>query len=490
MTGFSLRLPSKGNRQLLWTFSALYIVAFGLTLLRSNLLLWDDSEVYRTLERARETFRDAGSPPWREWIELSALGANQSLFRAATFVIFISSGICFVSILSHTPGISQLQAWVAGLVFLLAPFNSARVAMITFISAVSIGFFFVGWLLLTKESQLSRWIGVLPLALAATNKALQTMILVPVAHMMYVRFRSGASPRSLRFWAPSALLLLPVGARLGSALIWPPNGPYAEYYSIRSQGLIRAILLFGIALILLLLAIRLARRSHTQSGDWTLPAVGGVVLALGAFPYVVGGHLPDIGQLILAITPGQSDWDSRHTATLGVGLGLLAAGFVATDASQVPSSTRLTRGVRFTLAIFLILNITFSMEYVRDDIKHRHLVEEIRSLQDLAGVTSLVVVDQSQRFNARGRVLRRYEWQYLFETAGWPQVVDIYGHQGVCNATPPSHLLTVSPERGRLATLLRRDPALTVQLRTFEAGVDGFISIRTFDSEPRRYCLQ
>jgi len=61
----------------------------------------------------------------------------------------------------------------------------------------------------------------------------------------------------------------------------------------------------------------------------TLLLIGVDVVAIGAAPYLVGGHFQTISEWIMDFTPAASDWHSRHQLLLGLGFAITITGLLA-----------------------------------------------------------------------------------------------------------------------------------------------------------------
>ena len=447
-----------------------YLVSFGAMLLIGNYRIWDDATTYASAESGAQMFDEAGSTPLRTWLEFDVLRANPLLFRLVTLAAYFFAAWLFHGILRRTPGITIMQARVASLLFLLAPVNSARIAMIMTFTAVSTLLFLAGWRLLIERHPAARVTGIIALGVGVMTPALQPMILLPVAHLLCAGWKSGADRRRVKSWAPCLLLVLPVLAELLQTYVWPPDGSYEQYYAIRLVGVMRAS--FVLALALALLAVHWYRRH--RNGDATLStllsSVGIVILAIGAFPYIVGGHLTSTADWLLPMVPEHSDWDSRHTALFGLGIGVVGAGFVSLSRDGSRSRDPIApRGVALALSLFVFLNAIFSFEYVRDVIEKRDFVDEVADTVDLTGVQSLIIRDWSAGIDARGRSIRDAEWLYLLGEAGWANVEYVYRSGFTdCNPVPPTHALVIASTTGSLGTLVRRGTDLWVKVEPYD----------------------
>jgi len=461
LKGFPLRLAA-----------SLYVLSFGLTLALGRRRMWDDTSVYTNESYGRSALTIAGSPPWRAWLEFEVLAANPITFRLVTFAVTFLTGLLFYLILVGTPHVTARQARIASLLFLVAPVNSARISMITAFYTMTTLAFFLGWWLTTSARRPLIAAGIGLLLVANSHSALQPLTLLVVGHLMYVRWSTGSDLRKPATWLPTLLLLVPFGAEILNALFWPVGDDYAQYYAIRPQGVVRATALLSIAVVVLLVSVV---RFRMRRSEVLLPAVGGVALALGSYAYIVGGHLVGVAQWLLPLVPEHSDWDSRHTALLGIGVGLIGAGFAREPASH--GATRvsaLSSGSALAVTVFVLLNLTFSLEYFRDGIERHDFIREARTTVDLSGIRSLVVVDRTLGTDARGRIVRDAEWDWLLAEAGWPEVEFIFRFgRGDCQPEPPTHALVVAMTTGRLRMLIERDTDLWLKVEPYNEREHG-----------------
>ena len=91
---------------------------------------------------------------------------------------------------------------------------------------------------------------------------------------------------------------------------------------------------------------------------------------------------------------------------------------------------------------------------------------QFSQLDELKTNSSLMIADEAYRFNARGRVLRPYEWAAMLTKS-------VPGNQEFitdtikfirCNEFKPSLILTVIATNGRLESLLTRKLGIRVQV--------------------------
>ena len=123
-------------------------------------------------------------------------------------------------------------------------------------------------------------------------------------------------------------------------------------------------------------------------------------------------------------------------------------------------------GVLAFAVISVILNFTFSQEYYLDSLKQKEVMEQFSQLDELKMNSSLMISDEAYRFNARGRVLRSYEWAaMLAKSVPGDQEFVVEPTRFVrCDEFKPSLILTVIATNGRLESLLTRKLGIQVRV--------------------------
>jgi hypothetical protein len=108
------------------------------------------------------------------------------------------------------------------------------------------------------------------------------------------------------------------------------------------------------------------------------------------------------------------------------------------------------------LATFIVLNVTFAQEYFLDSRKQDAVLDAMASNPDLKSVRSIYIDDQAVRFNARGRLIRSYEWEGMLDKAlGSKLIKGSYLQYPNCKDFQPDAIVHISSPNGRLESTLR-----------------------------------
>ena len=173
---------------------------------------------------------------------------------------------------------------------------------------------------------------------------------------------------------------------------------------------------------------------------------------VGATPYIIGGHLVDISYWMLNFVPGASDWNSRHQLVLGLGLSLLICGVIGDLDSRFKRQS-----LRVLFGLCVVWNLTYMHGYYLDSIKQNEIISAIRQSNDFNDSKIIMVNDLADRFNARGRGIRSYEFDGMFDFAkSASDVKTITGYSYVkCNDEfIPDTLMTITARNGRLESTI------------------------------------
>ena len=447
----------------MWALSV-YVVSYGLVLTFLGAYFWDDWITYYNQSDGaiEEALRIRGDWPTRAFFESTILGARPELFKILTLVAYFTSGWLLFHILGTLNFLKNNQVRLITILFLILPINSARVAMVDFAYACSLLLFFSAWFLLVRKSS---WIRDLLAAILfilsfGATASLLVFLLVPCAHRLYLRL-SDSSSEGNRAWLSSLTIFLM------SPAFWfldrrfnSPQGSYLTMYSLQKSGVVRALILFLIACIVLLWFIKVGSHDLTEKSRNLLISLGIVLVIIGAAPYIVAGHLVDVSEWMFNFVPRASDWSSRHQLLLGLGLAVIIVGILGELESRFKRNLATS-----IIGICVLLNATFMHAYFLDSLKQDQFIDAIKQNTDLSVSKVIMIDDQAERFNARGRFIRYYEWDAMFVSAyGNDTKNTISGLSYVDCASDliPDTLLTITATNGRLKATLLRDIGINV----------------------------
>ena len=421
---------------------------------------WDDWYIYfdRTDKEVESLLRQHTDLPIRSFIELNIFGNRPELFHLGILACYFLAGWCLFHILGTLKFLSNAQVEVITILFLVLPINSARVAMIDFAYGLSLASFFAGWyFLVAKKSRLSACLAfVLFICSFFSTASMLVFFMIPVTHRTYLRFIGDSfnKSRTIIFWAvwaSTAPLYWFVSRRF-----FPPQGIHLVMYSLQKSGTARALILFILCCLIMGWYLKIGLRDEEDSNRYLLICLGLVVTAIGAAPYIVAGHLVDASAWMLNFVPRASQWDSRHQLLLGLGLSTLIAGILGEI-----NSTFKRRLVRVLIGMFVLLNLTYMHSYFLDSMKQKEVISAIEANPEMKNARVIMIYDlTTDRYNARGRDIRSYEWDAMFSSIYHDDLresIDGYDFVDCASGPIPDTLLTITATNGRFkATLLRQ----------------------------------
>ena len=424
---------------------------------------WDDYIRGESKNVVAAQAKLAGFPPWREFIEFSIFQNSAALFHITTPVCFFVAAIALHKVLRSNLPLSVFQINAITLLFLLLPVNSARVAMIDFYYSFSYMLFFVAWSLLVSDKRYMQVLALPIFWLSFGTSSLLPFFALPVLHLTYLllinkRMLDYRKAFICLFVAAMPLIFWIVRSQTFGANV-------REYYVPKPLGVIRGGLLVAAAISYLVFGIFRKKWNMANHARPLLIGFGMLALAFGSAAYMAGGHLVNVSDWIISFIPNFSDWDSRHQLLLPLGFSLIIVGVLSGPAADHGRELK-SAGLIAFVVISVFLNFTFSQEYYLDSLKQKEVMAQFSQLDELKTNSSLMIADEAHRFNARGRVLRPYEWAAMLTKS-------VPGNQEFitdtikfirCNEFKPSLILTVIATNGRLESLLTRKLGIRVQV--------------------------
>ena len=445
---------------------ALYGLSFVPSLLSINSLFWDDWLMFdlQTGKLFPGQYSGGGNAPWRGWIEMHLFQSLLPVFRMVSLITYFSIGYFLFQILKRSPILNRHQVSAITLLFWVIPVNSARISIVCSKYGVGLFFFFLGWYLYeTKNHKFAVLGGYVFFFLSYSELPFPTFTLLPILYHVILK-----GPKSVRSYLrevlrATPLIMLPIVYLIIRQIFWPVTGNLAVMYRPQILGLIRAILFVAVCSIPLVLHFASNRFGGLKRPN-LLISTGVFSVSIAAFPYMLGGHLVDISDWLIAVIPNFSDWGSRHQLLLPLGVSLIIVGSIKMDK---PEKLRWNTYPVLTtlLAVFVLLNITFAQEYFLDSKKQDAVIEAMASNPDLKSVRAIYIDDQAVRFNARGRLIRSYEWEGMLEKVFGDNSRKVSYLQYVnCAEFQPDAILRVSAPNGRLESTLRGNVAINISV--------------------------
>lgn len=458
----------QGSARFPWLYATLlYITSFGLQLLFLPARFWDDwlTNYLFTGNETKQYWDEVGFLPVYGFIQSDLLQNSPPAFRLLQLAIYFGSGISFFHILKSLK-IPQWFLTTSCLIFLVLPINSARVSISMINYAISLALFMAGWAFLVNAR--NRLIALFAIPIFFVSFSTLTLIpffFLPIAHLVYLHHRDHRHfQRMDRLWF-AILLFFPFGYWFVWRRIKPPVGDdLITYFTPSFSGAVRASLLLGLSLILLVIVVTTADKLRNEFFRILMITIGIVSVALGASGYLASGRLVDLTEWMLNFVPETSEWNSRHQLLLGVGISVIVAAGIGQPV------TYLKKSIFITLLVCMVsLNLTFMQGYLLDYKKQEHVIEALSDHPELLSQDKFYVTDKALIFNARGRNYRSYEIQGMLMqalSASAQQVSEIeIATASTCTTEFGSDVLVVIETfSGRLRALLTLDPAISVTI--------------------------
>ena len=428
----------------------LYSLSYLPMLLFSKAYFWDDWIAYRHGESATKALWKAhGSWPVVGFIQWDILDNQPSLFRVVTFLTFFTCGWFAFRILETLRFLDVNQITTMTILFLILPINSARVSMIMLEKSLYLVIFYSAWyLLVTKKSIVWRLLSIPLFLMSFDTVALIVFFVVPCCHLGYLMYLDPKVKKINAASIPFALLLLAPLYYIIDHQINPPLGVFASMYTPQKLGILRALLLLLLCAAIGFWILLKCRNDRVRAKRALLIYLGVTVVVIGATPYIVGGHLVDVSEWMLNFVPRASEWNSRHQLLLGLGLSLLICGVIGDLDSRFKRQS-----LKVLYGVCVVWNLTYMQGYYLDSLKQNEVISAIRRSNDFVDSKIIMVNDLADRFNGRGRGIRSYEFDGIFDFAkGASDVKTITGYSYVkCNDEfVPDTLMTITAKNGRL----------------------------------------
>jgi hypothetical protein len=417
-----------------YILAALYFVAHGSILALSNSIFWDDWLIYLAApETTIQIFtQQAGTLFYLEgYMHLTMMQLGPWAYKLFTLISMFCVGMLFNNILERHSQLSSEARFYIVLLFLVLPFNIARVALIDFRYTISYFLFFLAW----SQIDRTRALALILFFWSFNTNSLLVFYALPIIEMFY-RNGAFASIRSTFQFVIRRLdfLLLPFVYFFIKISFFSPSGDYIGYnedyrfqnigiavqqqltelWSIVSTQFLHLFQMeFGaltnLALILLLTLITytlIVKRNFQTDGQgsfsYHLLFLGIFSTLLALFPYWIVGA-----------TPTFADWGSRHQLLMPLGVSLIFVALV----SKFKRKARIVV-LSAVVAISLACNISSYLSLFVDWQKQSQIIQWGASNTEIRKAGLVVIQDYTMDLNALfGRNYRFYEWNGLFKNA-------------------------------------------------------------------------
>ena len=436
----------------------LYTLSWGWSLLRPNTLYWDDwAYIYnKPKSYLNQIFVDTGLPPWRALIDQELIAVGYWTIPVLTFLLFFASGIALYLILKKVIFLNQAQINLTILIFLIAPVNHARIALVMFGYTTSFFLFFVAWAILLGHKKTSGYLlAVVLFFWSFMTHSFLFFYLIPLAHFIYSCYTSSRSKHIKKIDITKVLMLgvLPALYYVLRHFYWYPTDEFLFYHKFSGIGTLRGLQVIIIGLLVIIPYEFLRIKINTNRKKINSLIIPWLIAGWGLFPYFASANI-DV-RSVFAIASG---WNSRHLMLTPLGASLILSGFINR------LTLALSRVIRpIVLAILASINIFFGAQYYLDSLKKQELTELIAQTDKIETNSTIIFTDQTKMFNGRFVSYSDNELYIYVQNAG--KTVKSISAKSSCNTSQNALSFMLKSEKSFSEALLSRDLGLYFEIK-------------------------
>jgi hypothetical protein len=406
------------NNEIFW-LGIFYTIMHGGILLIPNAVFWDDWVFYRTApDVILDTLGQAGAMfNLAAYMHIYMLKIGPWIYKVLTFILVFLSGALLNAILKRIALLSECNRFIIVLLFLILPFNMARVALIDFGYILGVFLFLYAWHLIDRH----RFIALGLFFLCFNINSLLVFYALPMLDLMY---RQGYLKNHKTFFSfiykyPD-FLILPFFFYFIKVYFYSPTGLYANYnqhysvgnirYAIKAQ--IRDLASFRVNPYLLLAllpftyafakSLKLQNQSGLETKSLPLFSLGFLAIILAGFPY-----------WILGLIPTFNEWSSRHQLLFPLGTAILIVAILELFQNRIKTTI-----LAVLISVCLSYGLVTYYSFLQDWEKQSQLLQFMeRNAAKLSESNLVLFEDKTKSQNAIAREYRFYEWNGLLEQA-------------------------------------------------------------------------
>ncbi len=431
----------------------LYSLSWGWSLLRPNSLFWDDWVYIFNQPKTylNQIFIDTGLPPWRALLDQEMIAIGNWTIPWLTFVLYFAASAFLWEILKKTNLLTPKQIEFVVLIFLIAPVNHARIALVMFGYTTSYFLFFLAWMLLVRfRSKKIFAVSIFCFFWSFMTHSFLFFFLFPTAHYIYLnRDLLKYLKNRIAITKLFILLVLPIVYLWLRYLLWRPTEEYKNYHKVSLPGAQLGIKVIIAAVAISLTFVLTSRKSLKIHPSAFVLLLGSVLFTFGLFPYFANSNFPDV----ISVFAFRNDWGSRHLLLTPLGISFILCGIWLLIFGRL-------RKLFFTMTVVTcsLINIFSGSQYYLDSLKKEQLTELFANKNDLNFQTTLVLIDETKIFNGRGSTYRSTELSGLLLLSGHKSTA-ITG-KGSCNDLPDGTQLVLKSNKNFFSALTSRDLGL------------------------------
>ena len=391
-----------------FTAIALYTISYGWFWNVRNSYWADDWESYRFRSSWTFDFGALGFPPWFGFHLLLHKWFGPAFLHLLIFCCFFLVAVFFYGILKKVDLLNFEQRKFATLLFLLLPFNSSRVTLMTFFYTIAYLLFFLGWYLIVifKSNQI-KVCAVLLFFLSFQMHSLPVFFALPILHLLILDHPRNW--RGLIIWARNNSYLILVSPLYWTLRWWFWNSTMTGYHnpSLPQIWMTTRILLIP-GVIVMALVWTGKNRAFNNRNSFYLIAVSMIAVFVGLAPYIVYGafHGPVALRRGIGLMDGywtyflgRSQWNDRHLMLQPLGFSML----LISALNLIPAKLRKVRSWLRNLVIgfCVLVNVCFGFEYLVTYSKQQVVISELKNSGNDLSVTEYKFIDRSGYLNVR-----------------------------------------------------------------------------------------
>ena len=409
-------LDRAGLRGFPWkTATILYTISWGWLLVVRDSYWSDDWNLFprHALKLSESAWSLMGYAPWLK-LQIDFFGfVGPTAFRLIIFAAYFIIAILLFSIASQVKVLGILDKSFFVLLVLMLPFNTARVALMTFPYTIGFMIFCLGWCLYLNSNWQVKYLVALPIFFFSFMlHSLLFFVFLPICLSFFDLPKKNFLETLNWLKKNISLILTPLIYVVMRTFFWPE---VTAYHEIDFNKLLGTADFVGAFCILSFLLIVLERKFIQIRNGIRLISLGIVSSFFGIYAYVLLGFYDtnwSIFSKFWLTFLGRSDWYSRHQILQQFGAALLVVGLT----NLTPKLwAKQDKHVQIsTLTCCVLLNVGFGFEYIIDYQKQKEIVHQLSAVDASESRANYQFIDQTMLLNARGRVFRdNRDWEGL-----------------------------------------------------------------------------
>ena len=411
-------LDHAGFRGFPWkTATILYTISWGWLFIVHDSYWSADWEYFVFPELTTFDFDRLGFAPWMKFNLTLYQVLGPSCMRLLVFLGFFCAGIFLFGISQKFDLFSLDERKILTLIFLVLPFNTARVALMVFHYSEAYCFFFFAWyLLVTLRSPAIKYFCLILFFLSFQMHSLLFFYMLPIAHLFFLSKTKNLLEHFRWLVKNAVFLILPFLYWTLRTLYWPEQ---VTYHNVTTNDLSGSLIFLVFIFVVGFGLYYSGRRANIKYKTSVLAIlIGFIVLCVGIYPYILYGFfVVDRSMPILYVTIflGRTSWYTRHQILQPLGISLIAIG--AIKYFEIRIGRALQQWCLPVLFVCVVFNAGFGIEHVVDYSKQKEIISQLKLAGESKSKYYYQFVDQTIGLNARGQTMYSRAWSGLIGLA-------------------------------------------------------------------------